>query len=406
MLLANQRGAVGNVRIKDRLSQLIHPLDEETFRQDYWERRPLVMHRDDPGYYADLLTLDDVDHVLSLTGIGLDSVRVVLDGNETPVAKLASEGSGINVLEALYERYRVGSTIVLNALEQRWEPLQQLSRALGAELSCRIQMNVYCTPASSQGFAPHYDMHDVFVAQVHGSKHWRLASQPYRLPLEGTPYDKSRPAPDPEQEVDLCAGDVMYLPRGTVHWATSGAGASAHITIGVHPVLYSQVISDALRDLFAEDVRFRKGFPAGFAADASRQREAADALAELLDVVRAKLSPQDMVAASAKRAASMGLPALRHHLIDLEQLDAVTPGTSVRRRPGQRWHLTVTDDVASLDFHDKTVQLPASVADAVQYVAESNGEGFTPADIPGDLDEPGRLVLVRTLLREGFLTLG
>jgi hypothetical protein len=66
----------------------------------------------------------------------------------------------------------------------------------------------------------------------------------------------------------------------------------------------------------------------------------------------------------------------------------------------------VTDDVASLDFHDKTVQLPASVADAVQYVAESNGEGFTPADIPGDLDEPGRLVLVRTLLREGFLTLG
>ena len=32
-------------------------------------------------------------------------------------------------------------------------------------------------------------------------------------------------------------------------------------------------------------------------------------------------------------------------------------------------------------------------------------EPFTPADLPGDLDDEGRLVLVRRLVREGFLVI-
>ena len=38
--------------------------------------------------------------------------------------------------------------------------------------------------------------------------------------------------------------------------------------------------------------------------------------------------------------------------------------------------------------------------------AAVEGEGpFTAADLPGSLDEAGRLVLVRRLVREGFLRL-
>jgi ribosomal protein L16 Arg81 hydroxylase len=390
------------------LSQLIHPIDVATFKRDYWERQALVVHRGDPGYYADLLTLDDVDRILSLSNVRMDSLRVVVNGKETPVSALASSAGrngSINALDELYRRYRTGSTIVLNALDMRWEPLQRLSRALGAEIGARFQMNIYLTPAGAQGFAAHYDTHDVFVAQVHGTKHWRLSSPPITLPLQGQPYDKSQPEPATEQEFDLRAGDVIYLPRGTIHSATSNESASIHITMGVHPVLFAQAFTDAIRKLFAEDVRFRRGLPIGFATDDNLRSQMTEAFAELADVLRARLVPEDMIAGSVARATSMSAPTLRHHLTDLEEFAELWAGTRVRRRPDQRWTIT-TDDVVRLDFHNKVVQLPAHVADEVRYVAESNGAGFTANDIPGDLDEPGRLVLVQTLLREGFLTIG
>ena len=35
-----------------------------------------------------------------------------------------------------------------------------------------MQINAYITPPENQGFAAHYDTHDVFVLQVSGSKRW------------------------------------------------------------------------------------------------------------------------------------------------------------------------------------------------------------------------------------------
>lgn len=408
-LLADLGEAAFRAQPFSDLSRLIYPIDLVTFRQDYWERAPLVVHRNDPCYFEDVLTLDHIDEALSRSGSRLDSLRVVMNGKETAVSELGSSfgrTGSINALEALYERYRGGSTIVLNSLDQCCEPLQRLSASLGAQLSCRLQMNVYLTPAGAQGFAPHYDMHDVFIAQVYGTKHWRLASQPYELPLQGQPYDKSQPEPAPALEFDLRAGDVLYLPRGAIHSATSNETASVHVTIGVHPVLYSQAITDALNKVYAEDFRFRRGLPMGFATDVGLQRQAAETIAELLGALQAVLSPQDVVAESVKRAASISAPTLRHHLTDLEKLNEVGVETLVRRRPDLRWNLTVADDLVGLDFHNKTVQFPVHVAEEVNYVAASNGAGVTGAAIPGELDEPGRLVLIQTLVREGFLTVG
>ena len=40
--------------------------------------------------------------------------------------------------------------------------------------------------------------------------------------------------------------------------------------------------------------------------------------------------------------------------------------------------------------------------EAIAFAAATDG-AFRAADLPGDLDEPGRLVLVHRLVREGFL---
>lgn len=390
------------------MAHLLAPVSTGTFLREYWERQPLVVHRDEDDYYHHLLTLDDIDRVLSLTGVALDHVRVVVDGRETPIGELRSSGSrnGLtNSLEALYERHRTGSTIVVNALEGRWEPLKRLAAVLGEEFGARFQMNIYITPAGSRGFAAHYDDHDVFIAQVHGGKRWRLHGTPTPLPLPGYRYDKSQPEPELEREVELTSGDLMYLPRGTVHAGAANDRTSVHITLGVHQVLYAQLIKDAVDRLFADDERFRTGLPVGFASDEGLRRLAVERLTGLLDDLWSTLYADEMVDGAAERVTSIGQPSLRGHLVDLDALGGLGPDTPVWRRPGIRWTLQRSDDAVRLDFHDKSVRFPAHVTDEVRFAAESNGKGFTAASVPGDLDAPGRLVLVHTLVREGFLTL-
>jgi ribosomal protein L16 Arg81 hydroxylase len=402
-ILADQ-GKAASERPCLELSRLLHPVDLSLFWREHWERKPLLVQRNDPGYYADLLTLDDVDRLLTLSGVQLDNLRVVVDGREANVSELHSV-AGVNSLEALYEHYRNGSTITMNSIDGRFEPLQRLSRALAAEASARFQMNVYVTPAGNQGFKAHYDTHDVFVLQAHGTKRWRLAGQPYQLPLASRPYDKSQPEPVPEREFDLRAGDMLYLPRGTVHSAASNDTVSVHITVGVHPVLWSDLIIGAAKKLFADDVRFRSGLPIGFADDTTVQQAVEAMAGELMDALRADISPQTLTDAAVERGISISFPALRHHLTDLEEFDRITLHTRVHRRTKQRWILTVSGDTVLLSFHNKKAGFPATVADEIRYVVESGEAGFTGNDIPGDLDEPGRLLLIKTLVREGFLTL-
>jgi hypothetical protein len=229
---------------------------------------------------------------------------------------------------------------------------------------------------------------------------------PYPLPFQDQPFNHSDPeVPDLEQEIALTPGSLLYLPRGTVHAATSTDSASVHITLGVHPILWSYVVQQAISKVAAEDVRFRKGLPFGFAGDPELQQQTEKTLAELLRSLVDQASPQAAIDAAVDRAVSLSAPRLRHHLTDLEAVSSLGPDTKLYRRPDLRWDLKLTDDRVKLSFHNKTVEFPLHVADEVKYVAASDGDPISPSSIPGTLDQPGRLVLIRTLLQEGFLTL-
>ena len=67
-----------------------------------------------------------------------------------------------------------GSTLVLQGLHRTWEPLAAFTRQLITDIGHPIQVNAYITPASSRGFDPHYDVHDVFVIQIAGEKRWTI----------------------------------------------------------------------------------------------------------------------------------------------------------------------------------------------------------------------------------------
>jgi predicted DCC family thiol-disulfide oxidoreductase YuxK len=85
-------------------------------------------------------------------------------------------------------------------------------------------------------------------------------------------------------------------------------------------------------------------------------------------------------------------------------LSTRSPEIWVGKRLGARWAITVTDDAVSVSSSTRIITLPVHVAGEIRYMS-GRKRSFSVAKIPGDLDEQGRAVLVRILLREGFLRL-
>src|SRR5256885_3459631 len=121
------------------LSRLLAPIDVPAFTRDSLERRPLIVSRQDPRYYDEILSLDDMDAVLSTSFARPDALRVVENGQATPGPE------GPHALETLYDRYRHGSTVIVNSMQEVWEPLKRMCTWLAVEGSCRVQVNAHLT---------------------------------------------------------------------------------------------------------------------------------------------------------------------------------------------------------------------------------------------------------------------
>jgi hypothetical protein len=283
--------------------------------------------------------------------------------------------------------FEAGATIVLQALHHNWGPLAQFCRGLETALGEPVQANAYFTPRSAQGLAVHHDMHDVFVLQVAGEKHWRVYEPVVELPLQGQRYSRAEHG-EPGAPVEDCvleAGDTMYLPRGWLHDALTTDSESLHLTIGVKVYTWLDAAKAALEEC-GSDVDFRRSVP----ADGEMQ-------ADLLAALSERLGPVEVARRKRERFLRSRRPVRDGQLTELRALDQLTVETPLSRRATTLAEL----NFPHLTFEGKTITFPGHIRDEVEFIAAS--EDFTAAELPGDLDDDGRLVLVRRLIREGFL---
>ena len=106
----------------------------------------------------------------------------------------------------------------------------------------------------------------MFVAQVEGSKTWRLGPPTRELPLADE-VSRHTTLTAPVTEVRLDAGDVLYVPRGWLHEAQAGPAPSLHLTLGVRVVRWVDLVVDAVAAAAAADVELRRALPAAHLAD-------------------------------------------------------------------------------------------------------------------------------------------
>ena len=270
-------------------------------------------------------------------------------------------------------------------------PLAAFCRQLEAELGHPVQANAYYTPASAQGFAVHHDTHDVFCLQVEGEKRWLVYPPALELPLKDQKYVPEMGAPgEAILDVTMQAGDTLYLPRGWLHQAMTSDAASLHLTVGVNVATWRDAVRAALDEAAREDVEFRRGIPP--------DGEAPEGLLELL---AARLAPEAVLARRRRALVETRRPVRDDAFDQLRALDDLDLETPLERRGTVIADLSV-DDEARLSFEGRELALPAFVAADLEFLLGID-EPFRASDLPGPLDDEGRLVLVRRLVREGLL---
>jgi lysine-specific demethylase/histidyl-hydroxylase NO66 len=299
------------------------------------------------------------------------------------------------------QQFADGATIVVQALHRYWAPLSHFCRELELALTHPVQVNVYLTPPHARGLSVHYDTHDVFVLQVSGAKLWKVWGAAVALPLAHQRRTGEVPDPGPpEIEVELTRGDCLYIPRGFLHAAETAASESAHMTVGILTYRWMDVWESVMKSA-GNELFMREALPPGFArAPDEHAAEVASRLERMADWIR-HVDPATTARSFADRFWANRPPVLSGQLQQILGLEALSDESLVRRRKGTTAQVRIDDEEIVLVLGDRRLRMPARVTPVMAQILESSH--FKVAELDEHLDEAGRLVLVRRLIKEGLL---
>jgi len=384
--------------------------DPDAFAAQHWGRAPLLT-RGGAGF-RDLLDLDGVDELLSRRGLRTPFIRMAKAGQVLDSSAFTAPGGvGAEIGDQVRDDkvaalFGDGATVVLQALHRMWPPVIEFCTRLAAELGHPVQANAYVTPPSSRGFSAHYDVHDVFVLQLAGRKHWTIHAPVLDDPLRDQPWGQRSAAvaaaaeQEPVIDTVLEPGDALYLPRGWLHAATALGEVSAHLTVGIHVVTQFALV-EALMALVTDDPELRATLPLGVdVADPA-------ALAPHLGAVRAALAqalgrvPDEAVARRVRRRVwTGGRPEPVGVVAGTAFAAGLGVGDVVRLRVGLPHRLRDDDERVVLELPDREIALPAFTGPAVRALL--SGDPVPVGSLP-EMEEADQIVLVRRLLREGVV---
>jgi ribosomal protein L16 Arg81 hydroxylase len=378
----------------------------DTFAAEHWSRRPLLSRAAElPSNFNDLISASDVDELVAERALRTPFFKLVEDGSSlSGYTRTAVAGSqrlaDLADADKVRELYAGGATLVLNSLHRLHPPVVRFCRQLALDLGHPTQCNAYVTPGgNARGFAFHHDTHDVFVLQVDGTKRWIVHEPVHQLPLRSQPRagdDLVAEGAQPLLDVELHAGDALYLPRGYVHAAVTTEQRSIHLTVGVLSTTWYDVLEDTL-GLAADELAFRDALPMSPLGTAREElpafvKQAAQWLADLpIDQVQELL---DKRLARAVPAEPLGM------LAQDEAVRSVTAATVVRPRAGVAvWLRDGADGQVVVVLPDREVAVPRYVRPALERCLAGP---VRAGDLAGPEFSAGDgVVLLRRLLREG-----
>ncbi|MEA3031551.1 MAG: bifunctional lysine-specific demethylase and histidyl-hydroxylase [Sphingomonadales bacterium] len=381
---------------EDALGFLIAPVRPQDFLGRYYEREALVNVRSEPDRYADLLTLEILDHFVNSADLREGMIDLTSQKNRISRDDYIDEQGRVSRV-AVAEEYLDGATIILPQFHDSIFKLGEFCRALEEVFSCHVQTNIYLTPSGNQGFPIHYDNHDVFVMQVSGAKAWRLYGVPVETPFRGEQFQLGQHEPGPvSQEFTLNPGDCVYVPRGMMHDAENvGEEPSLHITVGLITKTWADLLLESVSELALTSPDFRRSLPAGFAGR-DFDREAARTL---FDKLKREIADHASMDSAFDLLADNFVRGRRPNVSGVISAAVAGPqeGDRYRRRRFVPWNVADDEGKLVLIGPGGDLSFEADEGDALDVAL--SGAPFTAADLA--CEDPAELI--KTLWSGGYL---
>ncbi|ASG22154.1 JmjC domain-containing protein [Nitrospirillum viridazoti] len=219
------------------VSALVRPHDPADLDRAFLEKRRLHLRTGQADVFARLLPWSLINAQVTLAGLHNGRLRLVRSGQDLPYETVVGRNKAGQMFlktAALHDQIGRGLSLALNHLHHVSPRIASLVAAVERRYRVRGGANAYVSFQREGALGPHWDNHDVIILQIWGEKRWHCHGVRAVHPLVSRSYPTVAEAGPVEWEDTLRPGDVLYIPRGDIHWATVAEGGhSVHLTINL-----------------------------------------------------------------------------------------------------------------------------------------------------------------------------
>jgi hypothetical protein len=389
------------------------PQSIDEFFSGFFERAILHVARNDPGYFADVYSVAELEGSLATGSREADKFALVKAGgieldpaDYTTVRKsVRARATGRPPVpnvdpRKVVARFKEGYTLVIKDAGLFSSRLQSFCTALQRDLESYAQANVYFTPPGSQGFDVHHDTHDTLTIQIDGRKTWRIYEPIVPLPWESQPFPSATGAGALQlhREVVLQAGDTLYIPRGFPHEGLTAQERSLHVTFALMPVRIVDLLDLLVRLAADANVDVRRALARGWADD---PKFAGRVTESVLPALAVTCTPE-LVAFAREILINDSFGLARNTaggaFDETRQLDAIPDDAVIRIRDDVPFSIRTRGDTVDVVAPSRSLGFPTFCRGALEQLARGP---VRFSEIDPSLALQNRHVLVRTLVLEG-----
>ena len=192
---------------------LLGGLSPRQFMRRHWQKRPLLVRQAIPDFKP-LLTPAQLFELAGREEVESRLIAHSRGGRRSEPAWQMKRGPFAR--RALPPLKRPGWTLLVQGVDLHHEGAHDLMQRFRFIPDARLDDLMISYASEGGGVGPHFDSYDVFLLQASGSRRWQIGAQSDLSLQDGVPLKILRDF-QPQQEMVLHAGDMLYLPPRYAH---------------------------------------------------------------------------------------------------------------------------------------------------------------------------------------------